>query len=138
MKMSKRIFALAIALTMLFLVGCNPTEGGNTNGEDMSGGNMNEGNMNEGGNMNRGDYFMLFAVVQGVYDDRIEVEVIESDYAFGIYWVRTGDQTTYSHADGSPATRSDIEAGQTIRISYNGQTMMSLPPQIVAHGIVIE
>ena len=138
MKMSKRIFALAIALTMLFLVGCSLTEGSNTNGGDMSGGNINEGNMNEGGNMNRGDYFMLKAVVQGVYDDRIEVEVIESDYAFGIYWVRTGDHTSYSQADGSPATRSDIEAGQTIRISYNGQTMMSLPPQIVAHGIVIE
>lgn len=133
MKMSKRIFALAIALTMLFLVGCSLTEGGNTNGGDMSGGNMSGG-----GNMNRGDYFMLKAVVQGVYDDRIEVEVIESDYAFGIYWVRTGDHTSYSQADGSPATRSDIEAGQTIRISYNGQTMMSLPPQIVALGIVIE
>ena len=138
MKMSKRIFALAIALTMLFLVGCNLTEGGNTNGGNMSGGNMNEGNMNEGGNMNRGDYFMLFAVVQGVYDDRIEVEVIESDYAFGIYWVRTGDHTSYSQADGSPATRSDIKAGQTIRISYNGQTMMSLPPQIVALSIEIQ
>ncbi len=125
--MNKRIFALALAFITLLLVGCNSIDSDNSENPAFG-----------GGNMNRGDGFVLKAIVQGVYDDRIEVEVIESDYAFGIYWVRTGDQTSYSLADGSSATRSDIKAGQTISISYNGQTMMSLPPQIVAHGIVIE
>lgn len=119
--MNKRIFALAIAIIMLFLVGCTHTD--NTGGE------------NGGGNMNRGDGFVLRAIVKAVHSDMIEVEVIESDYAFGIYHVRTGPQTEYRNADGSSASRSDINAGDTVEITYSGQTMMSYPPQIVAWGI---
>ena len=125
--MSKRVFALALAFITLFLVGCTSIDSDSQENTGIG-----------GGNMNRGDGFVLKAVVKEVRSDLIEVEVIESDYAFGIYWVRTGDQTEYNFADGSSATRSDIKAGQNISISYNGQTMMSLPPQIVAHGIVIE
>ena len=137
--MSKRILALAMAIITLFLVGC---DGGSSKNNDENLGVEIKGEIenaqNGGNNMSKTDGFVLKAVVQGVYDDRIEVEVIESNYAFGVYWVRTGEQTDYKFADGSSATRSDIEAGQTINITYNGQTMMSLPPQIVAYKIVIE
>lgn len=137
--MDKRILALAIAIMMLFLVSCETNN--SYNPDDQLGAEIKgeiDNSHNGGNNMTKTDGFVLKAVVQGVYDDRIEVEVIESDYAFGVYWVRTGEQTDYKFADGSSANRSDIEAGQTINITYNGQTMMSLPPQIVAHKIVIE
>lgn len=130
--MSKRIFALALALIMLLLVGCQPSDNDNNGGDK---GGMN--NTENGGQQNRGDGFVLKAVVKSITPDFIEVEVIESDYAFGIYHVRTGAQTEYFGADGSTAGISDIKAGQTISITYSGQTMMSYPPQIVAWSISI-
>ena len=123
--MSKRIFVIALAVIMLLMVGCQPTEGGANGGPE------------NGGAQNRGDGFVLKAVVKAVHSDYIEAEVIESDYAFGVYWVRTGNQTTYGHADGTAADRADIKSGQTINITYSGQTMMSFPPQIVAWSITI-
>ena len=131
--MSKRIFALALALIMLLLVGCQPS-GNDNNGGDKDGMNNSE----NGGQQNRGDGFVLKAVVKSINPDYIEVEVIESDYAFGIYWVRTGAQTEYFNVNGSTAGMSDLKAGQTISITYSGQTMMSLPPQIVAWSIQIK
>lgn len=133
--MSKRFFAIILIFAMLLLVGCNGGGGeGDSNGN--GGNNMNNGSTENGGS--KSDGFVLKAIVKSVNDDMIEVEVIESDYAFGIYWVRTGLLTSYRSADGGIATRSDIKAGDTVRITYNGQTMMSLPPQIVALVITIE
>lgn len=126
--MSKRFFALALALLMLFLVGCQPSgDGGNS---EMNG-------TENGGQQNRGDEFVLKATVNAVYDDYIEVEIVDSDYAFGVYWVRTGVQTVYLNNNGGIVSRSDVKAGQTLNIVYSGQTMMSLPPQIVAWSITI-
>ena len=137
--MSKKILALAIAVMMLFLAGCNMNNSGNTDGGIDSGIGEEINNMLNGGNQqNRGDSFVLKAIVKAVHNDMIEVEVIESDYAFGIYHVRTGIQTEYTNSDGAAINRSDIKSGDTIKISYSGQTMMSYPPQIVAHGIVVE
>ncbi len=130
--MNKRIFALALALVMLFLVGCQRGDNDN-NGGDKDGMNNTE----NGGQQSRVDGFVLKAVVKSINPDYIEVEVIESDYAFGIYWVRTGAQTEYFGADGSAAGISDLKAGQTVSITYSGQTMMSYPPQIVAWSISI-
>ncbi len=130
--MSKKILAIALAIMMLFLVGC---------GSDDSGGSENGGDMNNSGDgsgsTTRGDEFVLKAVVKAVTNGTVEAEVIESDYAFGIYWVRTGENTQFSYSDGSAATIDDIAAGDTVQISYNGQVMMSYPPQIVALSIVI-
>ncbi len=138
--MSKRFFAIILIFAMLLLVGCNGDSGVGGNNEGNSnengGNNMNNGSTENGGS--KSDGFVLKAIVKSVNDDMIEVEVIESDYAFGIYWVRTGLLTSYRSADGGIAARSDIKAGDTVRITYNGQTMMSLPPQIVAIVITIE
>ena len=110
--MSKRIFVLALALIMLFLVGCQPSINDNNGGDKE---NMN--NTENGGQQNRGDGFVLKAVVKSITHDFVEVEVIESDYAFGIYHVRTGTQTEYFNADGSTADISDLKAGQTVSIT---------------------
>lgn len=129
--MSKKIFALALALVMLFLVGCQP--GSNESG----GGDNNMNNTEGGGQQSRSDGFVLKATVNAVNSDYIEVEVIESDYAFGVYWVRTGEQTEYFNADGSAASIADVKSGKTVEITYSGQVMMSYPPQIVAWSIKI-
>lgn len=130
--MSKRIIAIVTLIMILLVTGCQPSDNDNNGGDKE---NMN--NTENGGQQNRGDGFVLKAVVKSITPDFIEVEVIESDYAFGIYHVRTGAQTEYFGADGSTAGISDIKAGQTISITYSGQTMMSYPPQIVAWSISI-
>ncbi len=78
--------------------------------------------------------YKLYAIVKEV-SDRLEVEVVESDYAFGIYWVIVSDATELFLSDGERAALSDIKAGDRIEIVYNGQTMLSYPPQIVAISV---
>ena len=80
--------------------------------------------------------FVMRAVVTLV-GEHIEVEVIESDYAFGVYWVLTSDSTEYTGKDGKKIKRTDINPGDTIEITYGGQVMMSYPPQISARAIRI-
>ena len=78
--------------------------------------------------------FVLKAIVKKI-DDQIEVEVIESDYAFGTYIVLTPDTTEYYNQNGSQISKKSISVGDTVEISYSGQTMLSYPPQIVAYSI---
>lgn len=80
--------------------------------------------------------FILKAIVKSVEDNHIEVEVIESDYAFGVYWILT-PSTKYYNKNGSQITRQSITVGETVEISYSGQTMLSFPPQVVAYQIRI-
>ena len=69
--------------------------------------------------------------------DRIEVEVLESEYTSGPHWVITDSSTVYER-DGRKIARADISVGDTVEIYYNGQVMLSFPPQIVAHRIVVK
>ena len=90
-------------------------------------------------NENKGDEkqeFKLLAIVKNV-GERLEVEVIESDYAFGEYWVLTHEETEYSDKGGNEISREDLKPEQKIEITYGGQVMMSYPPQIVASEIKI-
>ena len=83
----------------------------------------------------RGGFFLKGRVL--AVNDHIEIEVIESDYADGIYWVLTSDTTEYRAADGSVTSRSALAVGDIVEIEYGGQVMMSYPPQIVAARIRI-
>ena len=91
----------------------------------------NDSEKNE--NQNKSE-FILKAIVKKV-GEHIEVEVIESDYAFGIYWILTPNTTVYYNANGSKINRQNIKVGDTVEISYSGQTMLSFPPQVVAYSI---
>lgn len=123
--MKKRIFALAVLCLVLLVTGCQPS--GETNTDDPFG---------KGGEVvPKVDDFVLKAKVISVNDRNIEVEVIESDYAFGVYWVLTNESTVYFDKDGSSINRVDIKPDSTVEITYGGQVMMSYPPQIVAHKI---
>ena len=114
--MNKKILALAIATIMLFAVGCSPADVG-------TGGNA------------LGEKFVLKAVVKNTdTKGQLEVEVIESDYAEGIYWVHTSD-AKFVDAEGKSISVNDVNVGDTVKITYGGQVMMSYPPQIVAYKI---
>ncbi len=78
--------------------------------------------------------FVLKAIVKKIENDRIVVEVIESDYAFGVYHVLTAS-AKYYNKNGSQVTRQSIMVGDTVEITYSGQTMLSYPPQIVGYSI---
>ena len=55
----------------------------------------------DGQGSQRNEGFVLKAIVKSTSDpNRIEAEVIESDYAFGIYWVLTSGDTVFYSADG--------------------------------------
>ena len=79
--------------------------------------------------------FVLKSIVKKVENDRIVVEIIESDYAFGVYHILTFDTTKYYNKNGSQITRQGIMVGDTVEITYSGQTMLSYPPQVVAYQI---
>lgn len=68
-------------------------------------------------------------------DEKIAVTVLKSPYTSGVHLVITGDVTVYRTADGAPLERSNLQVGDTVCIQYNGQVMMSYPPQIAAYVI---
>ena len=82
------------------------------------------------------DGFYMTAAVRNV-TDRIEVDVIESEYADGIYWVIVGNDTVIYDTNNNIKVMTDIKVGDTIKVMYSGQVMMSYPPQIVALEICI-
>lgn len=105
----KKYLAIALAMLMLIMVGCQSTD-----------------------NDPITENFHLKAIVKSNDGgDRLEVEVIESDYAFGIYIVHTSN-AAFINAEGEAISPSDIQVGDTVEITYSGQVMMSYPPQIVA------
>lgn len=84
------------------------------------------------------DGVKMTAAVVGL-SDKIEVEVIEGEYgASGIYWVITSSETDFIGQDGGSVMKSCLKVGDIVEIIYNGQVMMSYPPQIVAKKITIK
>ena len=111
----KKYLALALALLTLLTVGCTPTEDNIIPDTAV---------------------FTLKSTVKSLDDpSRIEVEITESDYAFGIYWVLINDNTKIYDAEGNEISIDDIKVGDNLQITYGGQVMMSYPPQIVAKKI---
>ena len=75
--------------------------------------------------------FSMKATVTSI-GDRIEVNVYEAEYAEGIYWLVTDKNTVVEGQKGEKLSLSDVEVGDNIEVVYNGQVMMSYPPQIYA------
>lgn len=119
----KNIIKIALmVLTLSLLCSCSPTENG-----EKSGG--------EGGSSDNTE-FVLKATVKAL-GEKIEVDVFEGEYASGLYWVITSDETEFLDKDGNKITKNDINAGDMVEIVYNGQVMMSYPAQIVARKITV-
>lgn len=84
---------------------------------------------------NEQDYgFKMKAVIKGI-SNKIEVEVLEAEYAEGIYLLVYSSETVITDKSGNPISVNQLNVGDTIEISYNGQVMMSYPPQIAARKI---
>ena len=110
-----------------------PEKNSKTESSDISNDISKEPDYDKGvDNMND---FVLKGVVKG-YNTHLEIEVIESDYAFGIYWVIVPNSTPILDKNGSNIELSSLKEGDIVEITYNGQTMMSYPPQIVSLKIV--
>jgi hypothetical protein len=75
--------------------------------------------------------FEMTAIIKDI-SDRIEVEVIDSDYAFGTYWIIIFDGTKYYNMNDEEVSKKDLSIEDKIIITYNGQVMMSYPPQVAA------
>lgn len=84
------------------------------------------------GNLNN---VKMLAKVQAL-GEKLEVEVIESEYTFGVHLVIVGEATTYYDIYNNQITKEDIMVGDNVVIYYGGQVMMSYPPQIVASKII--
>ena len=127
------IYTAVIVLLLSTLVSCGaptsddygnvPTPGNNDNGGEEMQNNINE-------------RISMRAVIRSI-NDKLEVEVTSSEYTSGIHWVITHDSTAYYAADGSTITRADLKVGDEVEVLYNGQVMLSYPPQIVAHRITV-
>ena len=81
--------------------------------------------------------FKLVGIIQNI-GDKIEVEVVSSEYASGIYLVITGENTKYYNEEEKEIEKTNLSVGDKIQIIYGGQVMMSYPPQIVAKKIVLK
>ena len=127
MRMNKLFFIIAVIMLVLMAAGCNA----------QTDENADENSPAEDAGDKSGD-FALKAIVKSTEEaGRIEVEVIESDYAFGIYWVLINDKTAFCDSNGNAVSADSVKAGDTIEITYGGQVMMSYPPQIVASKICV-
>ena len=86
----------------------------------------------------RGDERVRMRAEITAIGEKIEVEVLESEYTSGPHWVIVGDKTAVEDKDGKRLDLSSLSVGDTVEIFYNGQVMLSYPPQIVALRIVKE
>ena len=120
----KRIIALLV-LIMIFAASATSCSTANAAGV--------EGNQD----IPQTDRFTLTGVVKAV-SHRVEIEVIDSDYAFGIYWVLVSADTQLVGADGNSILLSDIHEGDIVEVVYGGQVAMSYPPQIAAIRITVK
>lgn len=96
---------------------------------------------NNAKNSTQGEENMQEFVLKGIViaiNDKLEIEVIESDYAFEIYHVIVPNNIPITSASGSAITLDDIEPSNTVLVKYSGQTMLSYPPQIVAYSINLQ
>ena len=107
----KKIGLLALLLILPMLFACGDAE---------------EDNMTDG--------FEMKAVVTAL-GEKIEVNVTESEYATGPFWIITSSETVFLDKNGDKISKADIRVGDTLVITYNGQVMMSYPPQVSAISV---
>ena len=132
-----RIMALALVCVMLFVTGCNnknnapDKDGDNTPPNSENGGIVNESIKLEDGEV------VFRGQVTSSDKKEIQMEILDSEIAFGIYRVLYNSETPFFGLDGQQITLSDIEIGDVIEVVFSGQVMQSYPPQIAARRIYL-
>lgn len=81
----------------------------------------------------KADFAMKATVIN--VSDKIEVDVYDAEYAEGLYWIVFDDNTKVIDEKGKKISIADINPNDKIQIEYNGQVMMSYPPQVYAISI---
>ncbi len=127
--MKKVILLFLFAALAIAMLSCTDDESRGASDKDSDGGTSTDEQV--------GDSFVLKAIVKGKTGE-LEVEVIESDYAFGTYRVLISSETEFKNGDGDTISLSDIKIDDTVEIVYGGQVMMSYPPQIVAKKVILK
>ncbi len=134
MNMKKRNFRLlTLVLSLLALSYCAVTAVFTLTACD--GASTPDTGEKENENIDTVEKFELTATVISA-EDRLTVNVTDGEYASGIYSVIVADDAKIIDKNGNSIALSDITDGDSLKITYNGQTMMSYPPQIVARKIV--
>ena len=81
--------------------------------------------------------FTMIAQIQSI-NEKIEVNILTSEFMSGHCLVITSDQTQFFNSTGNEISKSNLQIGNKIEITYSGQVMMSYPPQIVAYTIKVK
>ena len=126
--MKKILLLILAAVLILSVCSCGNCES-NDNSGDMS------GKPAPYGSDQLSESYVLKGKVVAV-SDRIEIEVVDSDIAFGVYWVLVSDDTELVNELGK-IFLSDISVGDMVEVVYGGQVMMSYPPQIAARKVTL-
>jgi len=109
--MRKIINFVSLIMMVIVLIGC-------TNGEDVK------------------EFKMLGLVTH--LDEKIEIEVIQGEYAYGTYLIIADENTEILDSNNKKLSKSDLKINDNIEIIYSGQVMMSYPPQVYAIKIVVK
>lgn len=132
-----RIMALALVCVMLFVTGCNNKNNApDKNGENTPPNSENGGIVNESIKLEDGEV-VFRGQVTSIDKKEIQMEIVDSEIAFGIYRVLYNSETPFFGLDGQQITLSDIEIGDVIEVVFSGQVMQSYPPQIAAKRIYL-
>ena len=130
------MLALSVALLGIFSCVTNPEDPEDPN-EDPDSPSEDPATPSEDGDGKGGDGgFRMKAKITG-FGSRVEVDVIEAPYTSGVHWVITNENTDIKDENGKKIAREELAVGDVVEIEYNGQVMMSYPPQIAALSIKV-
>ena len=130
--MNKKLLAIMLIATMLFASSCNKNDKDNANDQNSENGGITNNSIV----LEEGEVVFKGQVLSN-YSTFMEVEIIDSEIAFGKYIALIGAKTEFYDKDGNAIEREDITTDNVIEIVFSGQVMNSYPPKISAKRIYL-
>ena len=130
--MNKKLLAIMLIATMLFASSCNKNDKDNTNDQNSENGGITNNSIV----LEEGEVVFKGQVLSN-YSTFMEVEIIDSEIAFGKYIALISAKTEFYDKDGNAIDREDITTDNVIEIVFSGQVMNSYPPKISAKRIYL-